>query len=764
MAQQTDSIDALLQAQANQSQPAQASSIAPAPPDPIGDMLSAHAAGKPIPAVASTSGSVDSSSPGINPASRVAALTAVKVPQLQQTAMGAAELQSAIDSHLAPDSWLRRGADALLGNTSDAAAALDQHIGNFPLSVGQLAAHGVAAVAPSLAGGAAQSIDKYASDRAQTYQGGIPNDVGSYAGATAGEVAPLLAGGEAGLGARFASLADRGTAFAKGLPVLQKVLSGAAQGALYGSLNPVTDTGTGQSFAGQKLSQTGTGAALGGAIPAIGNTLGGAYNVLKPLANPGAVVRDYLGNLVGDQAGAVAARLRSAPSYVTGSVPTAAQAGGSVALVQAEKALANQSPAFKTALAERDIANNAARWQPLNQLAGDPATMAAAKDARTSAIDPFVSQHLPSGGHLAANRWQGAQDAFQSVLDNPSRMPSTDFDAIKSANKVVQQVRSGAMQEDDGLTALQELGDSAGTKKAQGAFQAAQDAINQNMVDPSGVQRVLATVRNGPLGLNPDRAAKLDALAAGLKSATNINGLAHTTMLDAVRQEASKILGNADAQGALAYAPARNALVQAIDRVAPGYSDYLANYARLSQPLTDMGAASDMVDRLGGGARNSAGSPTLTLPAFNSQLRQLGNLRYPVSPQMQSSLTGIQQDLQRASISNSVRAPGSDTAYNLNTPGWLASKVYGTTMGNSGPVADMVRKLPLGIGPFLTSIKDTGANRVLNAAQSTMLNPEAMAKELEKLRATSPRLLRLLGPSFQGAAAIQAPQPPSRTP
>lgn len=177
-----------------------------------------------------------------------------------------------------------------------------------------------------------------------------------------------------------------------------------------------------------------------------------------------------------------------------------------------------------------------------------------------------------------------------------------------------------------------------------------------------------------------------------------------------------------------------------------------------------MGAASAMVDSLGSGARNSAGSPQITLPGINSQLRKLDKLPYSVSPGMQDTLGGIQKDLQRASISNSVRSAGSDTAYNLNTQGWLASKVYGKQVGQSGPLADMVRKLPLGIGPFLTSIKDTGAKRVLGAAQDVMLNPSEMAKELDRVAARNPHLARLLGRSVQRGMVTAAPQLTNRQP
>lgn len=687
MPQQITDPDALAILGSVQSKPAPASMSGITDPDALDVLSSAKEA--PESAVPA---------PGTSPAARMTALANIKIPELQQAAMGAQEAQSAIDAHLAPDSWLRRGADAVLGNTADAAAGLDHHIGSLPLSLAQLAAHGAAAVgdaispaqqnlsglitgkAPQRSGvagaldNASHGLDNYISQREQTYQAGIPTDVGSILGAAAGEVGPMLAGGEASAGAKLANVADRATSFAQRAPILQKILSGAVQGGAYGALNPATNPDA--SFASQKLSQVGTGLLLGGAVPAAGAAAGEVYNTVRPIVNPKSAVRDYLGNLLGDQAGAVAARLRSAPTYVPGSVPTSAQAAGSVPLVQAEKALSNQAPDFKAALMDRDISNNAARLDALNKLAGTPADMQAAKEARRAAVDPFVSQYL-----------------------NP-----------------------------------------------------------QTRMDPADMMNTLQGLRFGPLGVNAQRAAKLDNLITSIQGATAADGTIGADMADAVRQEAGKLSRGASGQNGLTYGPANDSIVQTIDRVAPGYPDYLRTYAQTSQPITDMGAASAMVDSLGSGARNSAGSPQVTLPALNAQLRKLNSLPYSVSPGMQDTLGGIQQDLQRASISNSVRSPGSDTAYNLNTPGWLASKVYGKQVGQSGPLADMVRKLPLGIGPFLTSIKDTGANRVLSAAQDVMLNPSEMAKELDRIAAKNPRLASLLGRSVQRGMVTAAPQ------
>lgn len=104
-----------------------------------------------------------------------------------------------------------------------------------------------------------------------------------------------------------------------------------------------------------------------------------AYGLIKPFVNPQGIASDFVANLVGDQAGAVNARLKGAQQLVPGSTPTAAQVAGSTPLVQAEKALANQSPDFKGALVNRGVANNAARLNAIQQVAGTPETLAAAQ-------------------------------------------------------------------------------------------------------------------------------------------------------------------------------------------------------------------------------------------------------------------------------------------------------------------------------------------------------------------------------------------------
>jgi hypothetical protein len=654
-------------------------------------------------------------------------------------------------------------ADRVLSNIKDAGTAEWHHLGSLATGIAQTAAHvgnyignggsqgamnrQLAGVPndPSLGDRMVGALDNFAARREAQYQKTQPNSLGTYVGAAMGEVAPWLIGmGEArALGA----LPEASSA-------LGKIGLGAAEGSLIGSTNPVTDPNG--SFAQQKGLQMGTGALAGGALPAVGQAARGLYGAVKPLVNPNSVATDFLGNVLGGKAPLVAQNLRSAPTYVPGSVPTSAQVGGVPELVQVEKSLANQSPDFKTALMERKQANDQARVSAVQNVAGTPDTLQAAKDARRSAIDPFVSQYLTDS--RPAVRWQGAQDAFQSILDKPGRMPSADFDALTQANKITQQVRSGAMQEDDALEAMKELGDSVTTKTAQSAFQSATDAINRNMVDPSGVLRTLTTLRYGPLGVNPERATRLDSLIASVKGSQNINGLVGTDLLDAIRQETGKLARGATGQNGMAYGNANDSLVQAIDRVAPGYANYLGTYARTSQDITDQTAATGILDRLNGVALGADQRPILTLSRYASALKQANKGPFPLSAQAQDALGNVQKDLQRETVSSAVRTPGPDTAYNISAPGWMASKVYGPTFNGGGTLSKLAGKLPLGIGPFLTSFRDIGARNVFNATQKLMLDPQTLAGELDKLAAKNPQMAKLLGRLTQQQAAYAAPQ------
>lgn len=385
----------------------------------------------------------------------------------------------------------------------------------------------------------------------------------------------------------------------------------------------------------------------------------------------------------------------------------------------------------------------------MQRLAGTDEEMDAAKQARREAIAPFVDQFLTDSRPIA--RWTGAREAFKTVLDNPAKLPAADFDAVKQAQAIVSKVRGGSLQEDDAVEALRELGDSVATKKAQEAFAAATQAINRNMVDPSGVLRAIATLRNGPLGVDPRRGADLDAIMASIERARNINGQVGTDMLDQVRQQAGKLVGNASDQSALAYRPARDEIANAIEQVAPGYLDYLATYARQSGPINTMESVRSLVDPNGPGGLNAVGDPQLIASRLKAALRGDDRARYPMSDTARAELEAVRSSLAREGISaNKIAASGSNTAADLqaqsavsrwmfgspmsSTPGWLSPGIgsaLGSIVGHAVgmPVeGGVIGSMTL---PAATSLlKRRVATRIGETAANSRLASEAIRRAL----------------------------------
>ena len=98
-------------------------------------------------------------------------------------------------------------------------------------------------------------------------------------------------------------------------------------------------------------------------------------------------------------------------------------------------------------------------------------------------------------------------------------------------------------------------------------------------------------------------------------------------------------------------------------------------------------------------------------------------------------------------MSNSVRAPGSDTAYNLQANNWLASKIYGGQFGGNGTLPKIVGGA---LGSFIQGVGTLGGylgmgklaegvqSRLGGAVSDLMMNPAKMAEALQKLQQTNP--------------------------
>lgn len=196
-------------------------------------------------------------------------------------------------------------------------------------------------------------------------------------------------------------------------------------------------------------------------------------------------------------------------------------------------------------------------------------------------------------------------------------------------------------------------------------------------------------------------------------------------------------------QDVRALTQSRNYLTSWTNQYIPGMKDATSAYAQMSVPVSTMEAGQAIANNLGNKAMNSTGAPAVTLTAYKSALdRAIKNAPFGIDPQAHKVLQGIGQDLQRGSISGSLRSPGSDTAYNIGAQGWLAKSLFGPSFGGATGLGRTIGALGLtatghpyaGLGLLGAGSKLgqwTGA-RLNSALGGLLLNPEMLSPYLQR--------------------------------
>lgn len=652
---------------------------------------------------------------------------------------------------------------------NDLGDAVAHHLGNLPVGLAQLVAHGVkdsplslgATIGDSLMGHPGQSaeagkvlvdnLDNQIAQREKNYQENVPTNVASVAGAGIGEVLPWLTGlGEARAAGIIPEAATK----------LSKLGQLAAEGGLIGALTPTTGGAEkpelaqlvqgdkSPSYDQQKLEQVGIGAAIGPALHGLGRGLGaiknGVTDVIEHVRNPQAIAdREILARQGGDDPLAAIQALRTAKPSVPGESITAAQANPSPEAVAQERILRN-NPITGPALAAQDNANNAARLDVVKRLAGTDEELQAARDARREAVQPFIDQHLSPA--TPETRWTSAGKPLDDLLAKPGRMPADDFDALQQARKVVAQVKGGTLQEDDAVQALKDLEETVSTKKARDAFAGAFAEVDRNMIDPSALLNKIALMRNTGQGARATIRPALDTIAKTLKESQNTRGLVPADVLDSVRQNIKDYIQKpngamASAQEIAALDPLKAKLQALIEQHAPGYSDYLAQYAKLSEPINTMESVRQLLDPNAPHSLNSAGDPQLVVSRLRQVLRGDDRVRYPMSDAARKELDAVRDSLERRMISdNKIAASGSNTAADT-------ARAQGSAIGRglfgdplAGKPGLLSRSIGIGLGGTLGHLIPVPGAGVMGAMIGGML-PEAAqgvnAKIAQRIGATA---------------------------
>jgi len=315
----------------------------------------------------------------------------------------------------------------------------------------------------------------------------------------------------------------------------------------------------------------------------------------------------------------------------------------------------------------------------------------------------------------------GSTPTTAQILQTPAAVMAEKTVANTGAGKVAMAER----QASNNAARLELLNQHAGTEgdllsaiaDRTKAAQPFLDALKSAQpVDASPVLEHMDSLSKSSLGTDP-------VIRSALGDARNIlsshgvedgNGglMVSPDILDGIRQNVRAYLSKYASNGAVssrqeaALGPLKNTIVDTVDSGLPGYRDYLATYAQNSVPVNTMEQLQKLASALDTRAVDSSGNPSFTLNSARQAVNQIDRAKYPISDDASEAIGKILSDLQRESVSNSIRTPGSDTALNLQAPGWLASQLYGDTFsGKPGPIA---RGIGAGLGFIGGNLADHG--------------------------------------------------------
>lgn len=318
------------------------------------------------------------------------------------------------------------------GAVSDFTTAAEHHIENLGAGVSQYFIHKIADWQQTHNPGSpeagawkarADTLDSVFQNREKGYQNTVPTNVASTTGAAVGEIAPWLLNGPANLitkggeiGGKVAAVTGLGKLGAKAAVLSGKAAGSAGLGALSSAVQPVTTPGD---FDQQKAQQIETGAAIGGALPVVGATLGklGGYaaNVVsapfRPFTQGGR--QKIAGDMIRQAAEGGPTAVNSA-EIVSGSSPTLAEATGNPGIATLQRTIRDLNP---NPFVQQEQQNAGARLSALSGATGDASDIAASQAARDTQAQQALGKIFASPNPTDT---KPVVDTIQAILDGPS--------------------------------------------------------------------------------------------------------------------------------------------------------------------------------------------------------------------------------------------------------------------------------------------------------------------------------------------------------
>jgi hypothetical protein len=415
-------------------------------------------------------------------------------------------------------------------------------------------------------------------------------------------------------------------------------------------------------------------AMIGGLLPvgfgAAGKAAALGTGLIKPLTGKGQgqIVGDILRQYSHDPDAALAALRQYTGPMVPGSVPITSAAAGDVGLSGLTRTMQAANNQVANEIAMRGTAQNAARAGLLESMAGTPAQMEAAKEARRVASAALREKALADAGSIESGKVLGALDQF---IADPNNAGATARAALERVRKQVADV-----------------------------------AGDTGRIDA----RALYEIRKD-IGLAMQ--GKLQGDAGNLRHAKGV--------LDQVQSRFDDLIGGAIPETTEVALPGQ---ARALDP----WRQYLANYAEHSKPINQMEQLQEVLRRVQTGTTDMQGNAVISAAKLNNLLKNdAGGLSKLLTPEQMANLRAVQADLNAGRLGLEAGRPvGSNTAQNI-TQAWLLNRVLGKYGENPAISAAMAAKL----NP-INWVYNGANEQITDQLGQALLNPELARTLMEQ--------------------------------
>lgn len=431
--------------------------------------------------------------------------------------------------------------------------------------------------------------------------------------------------------------------------------------------------------------------------------------LLRPLFARGQqrIVADILRQHVNDPRAAVAA-LRQANELVPGSAPITAAAVGDPRLSGLTRTMQNANPDFAAELAQRQTAQNTARTNMLQDVAGTPGSLSVAREARDQATSGMRESVLSRAQDISAPHLLRRLD---QMLRDPNNAGQTAQAALR---RMREQVAGASPNGTINARALYEIRKDAGL------------AMNGRLQGEAGNLRYA----RGQL----DRVQSLFDEAIETASQQPVS---NTTRIGV---GGSKLTTDAQA----------SAMREADQGVQPqtSWRAYLSRYSEMSQPINQMDSLQDIMRRVQTGTTDAQGNPLISAAKLNNILKNEGqDLTRSLSREQMQALRNLAADLNASQLAlNSGRAVGSNTVQNL-----AGDQLLNTLLGRLGSSTPARTTL----GNALRIPYARANQEIQSQLGNALLNPPEAAMLIE--RTTNPANMLSIIPGPAASLAYRTP-------